>query len=256
MFDPITIIFDQYWQTYTLALMVGIGMGIAWVVRRAPIGQRGAYFDVCLASLLGAILLGRALYVLLHWAFFADHLDSIWQIQRDGGLAWQGILTGAALMGVLFGHRRRVAWRTVSRVQAVVIMPLIACLGWYGCATAACAYGAEVAHLNDYPAWLVWDRPNIYGLVAPRFATQRFGMVWTLGVLLYALWLIRYDYWRQGRFFGIVLLLALGSFLIGFWRADYSLRVLGLRIEQLLDLGLIIGSILMIGIFKDRAVDE
>lgn len=239
MFNQFAIIFDEQWQMYTLAMMFGIILSLAWMVYRAPTGQRTRTLDVCLSALIGAVLVGRLLHVWLNWAFFVDRIDLIHQPGREGGLNWQGALIGALLAGYLMARLRRVSMSNLL-VNAVLVLPLLALLGWYGCATAGCAYGAPVERMADYPAWLVWAADDIYRLNMPRFATQAISMVFSLGLLLIALIL----HWRawllQSRFWWMVVLLSMSDFVIAFLRGDYAIEWFSLRVDQWLDIALVV----------------
>lgn len=107
---------------------------------------------------------------------------------------------------------------------------------WWGCLGAACGYGAEVDTLARYPAWAVAELPDVYGLPAPRWNTQVFGMA--LGAALLPLMaLLAARGWLRGRRFWLALaLLSAGMFAIGFVRADYAPTLAGLRADQWLDL--------------------
>lgn len=237
MFEQFTIIFDRQWQTYTFLMILGIGSTIAWLVYRVPKEDRAKTLDVCLAALIGGVVLGRLLHVALNWAFFVDRIDLITQIHKEGGLEWQGVMIGAGLSGILMAKLRRLDISTIIEAT-VIILPLIAFLGWYGCATAGCAYGQVVERMADYPAWLTWDSKDIYGLMMPRFATQPIGMAYTAIILMIGITLYWRGWFLRSRLWMILLLLSIGSFMIAFLRDDYALEWMGLRSGQWLDLGI------------------
>jgi prolipoprotein diacylglyceryltransferase len=236
MFNQYSILFGQQIQTYTFALALSILLSIFWLVLSAPKGQASATFDICLAGLIGAIILGRLFHVALNWLYFGENLQMVSRIHEQGGINWHGAALGAFLAGALMAKFRGLSLSDLlSKLSP--ILPLIAFSGWYGAASSGAAYGIPVKHMVDYPAFFTWIERDIYGLVSPRFAVQSLGMVWTGLLFLLAIIL----QWR-GSFFKrrlplILLLLCIGAFSLGFLRGDYALMLFGLRAEQWLDIG-------------------
>ncbi len=210
MYYPTTEIFGRAWATFTVLLMLGIVLGMAWVLLRARPGTRSATLDACLAALVGGVIVGRLGHVLLNWAYFRDHADEITRIDWQGGLSVHGVVLGA-LLGLWVVSR----WRKLDFAHlldsAALVIPLLALMGWWGCAANACAYGAPVEHMADYPRLLTWVQPDIYGIVEPRFATQRLGMlasVVLLGITLVLFW----RGWFARIRFPLMLLLAMMAY--------------------------------------------
>lgn len=221
-------------QTFTLALSLAAVAGIAWSVWRVP-GQRGAVVDVCLGGLVGGVLLARVGHVLLNWPYFAYNTGEIVRIQA-GGLDWHGGLLGGLLGMALVARWRRLPLAGLIDALALVL-PLLALAGWWGCRAANCGYGAEVDTLANYPPLVVAELRDVYGIPAPRYNTQLFGLALgglVLGIVLILFW----RGWLIGRRFWLALLvLSAGMFVIGFFRADYALSIGSLRADQWLDMG-------------------
>src|SRR5690606_37583121 len=138
MFNQFSIIFGRQWHTYTLALLFGICLSLAWMLFRSTPQNRGRVFDVCLAALIGGVLLGRGLHVILNWEFFADRLELIWQLHREGGLNWQATVIGALIADYTMAKFRKLEL-TPLLTNAVIILPFLAFMSYYACATASCA---------------------------------------------------------------------------------------------------------------------
>lgn len=233
MFEPVVNVFGVSIATYPLLIALAVLLGGAYALLRAPLVERARRADAYLLALVGGLVAARLLHVGLHWAYFQDHTGEIlnW---RAGGLDWRGAVLGAWLSLHLVSGR----WglRRVAVYDALTLLvPLLAMGGWWGCWAASCAYGAEVVTLADYPAWLVWEGRDVFGIYAPRFHTQQVGLLGALALLLLAIiWL------RRGWLFGrrvwlMLLLLALLMFALGFGRGDATLTVAGWRVEQGLD---------------------
>lgn len=242
--EPITFVLGNPINTYTY--FVGLGLcaacGVMILSHRA---RARAAVDVFLVALVGAIVVGRAVYVALDWRYFAAHPDEITRL-TDGGLVWHGAFVGALLAAAVMSRARGLNIRRVMDTGAL-ILPLMAYAGWWGCAAARCAYGAEVVNLADYAPPLVWEQPDIYGLVAPRFATQALGAWLAVGVLALAV-VLTVRGGLAGRRLGLlVMLFSAGMLVIDGLRGDIMPPSGGLSALQWLDiLGMSFGAVLFI----------
>src|SRR5688572_6005994 len=100
--------------------------------------------------------------------------------------------------------------------------------------------------MTDYSFGVTWAQPDIFGITEPRFATQLFGMLWSIMFFVLALILHRKNWLNGARLWLILLLLSISSFGIGFLRGDFSVKVYGIRSEQWLDTGMILFSSLLL----------
>lgn len=227
-------------RTYTLALALGMLITALLFMRKLERGRRTRAVDALLLALALALALARVEHVLLNWAYFADNLDEILLLSA-GGLGWHGTVLGA-LGGLWIGWRLRLHPRPFGQFQEFIDalafgVPVLMLAAWFGCWSAGCGYGYEVATLADYPSPIAAELPDTYGVIAPRLNTPLFGMAWAVLVLLVA-WQARQ---RSGRFWLLLALVSLGMFLIGFVRADSVPVAFGLRVDQVLDM-IICGS--------------
>jgi phosphatidylglycerol---prolipoprotein diacylglyceryl transferase len=243
-------------RSYTLFLALAIFAGGGWAVWRlrdlAPVGHR---VDVLLGALVGGAVGARLMHVLLHWDYFGAHTGEITRMSL-GGLEWHGAVLGG-LAGLIFAAR----WRGLSLpplLNAITpALPLLALGGWYGCLAAGCGYGIEVDTLANYPSWAVAELRDVYGIAAPRYNTQVFGMAWA-GVVLAATVIVSYKekqiapprhQVRQEnakQFWFILALLSMGMFVIGFWRGDNVPIITGLRMDQWLDILVVISCLRLV----------
>jgi phosphatidylglycerol---prolipoprotein diacylglyceryl transferase len=238
--QPVTSIGPLTVQTYTLLVGLGIVLAIGIVLvfyRLRFVTHSGAIIDVCLAGLVGGLVVGRAFHVLLNWIYFRENTAEIIRIV-SGGINWHGAVIGALLVIIPATRLRRVRLPLLLDGMALAL-PLVAFMAWWGCGAARCAYGAEVDNLSHYPSFVVWETQDIFNLRAPRYATQPLGMWLGAGLLT----VMSVTHWRQlfaGRRFWLALaLFAGGMFVLGFLRGDYALIVAGLRADQGLDLALV-----------------
>jgi len=221
MYQPTTVLFGRSWSTYTVLLMIGILASIGWMLLRAEKGGRRATLDACLLALVGGVVIGRLGHVLLNWAYFHDHTQEITRMYFQGGLSVQGALLGAGLGLWIAAHWRRFSLSHLLD-SATLTIPLLALMSWWGCATNACAYGAPVEQMTAYPPLLTWVAPDIYGIVEPRFATQRLGMIFALFLLLLTA-LLFWRGWLTGKRLWItIILLCLGNLTLDATRPNYA----------------------------------
>lgn len=236
MYQPYTYVLGYSISTYTWLFAWAIIAALCGLMLRHRAPRQ--LMDAGLIGLIFALLTGRAGHILLHHAYFVAHPDEILQL-KAGGIDWHFALIGAIVSMTLITRRyarQQHPIRATLNDSFAVMLPLIALAAWQGCAATACAYGAEVAQLNEYPSWLVWEAPDIYGLTYPRYQVQPLGATWALTLLALVL-LLHARGWLIGRRFPVILLLfSAGMFALGFLRGDTVNLWAGLRADQWLDL--------------------
>lgn len=197
--------------------------------------------DVALAAGVGSVLLGRAMYVGMHWGYYQIHAPEA-TLPWRGGLAWQG-----ALLGGVIGAFLACAWRGLPVIPVLDLFTSgaapVAVFAWLGCHAAGCAYGMET-----YPGQgILWrlslDLPDLYGIHEPRVPVQLLGAAWSALLLVGVLIVGRRSRRRRMTFALWLLLQALGAFGLGFWRGDPVPQVVGWRVDQLANLLLIAGTL-------------
>lgn len=230
-------------QNFTLFLMLSVLISVGVNLVRAG-ENRGKWADVYLAALIGGAIGARAGHVLLNWEYFTYNTSEIWRL-NSGGLDWHG-----AVIGGLISLHLSARWHRIDTAELLnslaLAMPLIALAAWWSCLAANCGYGAEVDTLANYPSFMVSESRDVYGLPAPRYNTQLFGLMLSL-LLLGAALLIRWRGWLVYRQFPLILaVMSLGMFVLGFWRGDYAVAIAGLRADQWLDAALLsLGLVLL-----------
>jgi phosphatidylglycerol:prolipoprotein diacylglycerol transferase len=225
--------------TFTFALVFAILASAGVALYRAR-ENRGELADAYLAALVGGVIGARAGHVLLNWDYFAYNQNEIWRIS-SGGLDWHGAVIGGLVSLYLAARWHRLSWRDLLD-SLVLILPVIALAGWWGCMAANCGYGIEVDTLANYPALIVAEVPDVYGIPAPRYNTPFFGMIFSL-LMLALVWLLRWQGWLIHRRFWLMLIIfSLGMFALGFWRGDHAVSIAGLRADQWLDAALVIAG--------------
>jgi prolipoprotein diacylglyceryltransferase len=201
-------------RTFTLALALGFFACLALVLFAAP---------------------RKGLSVLLNWDYYIDNLNEAARLS-SGGLSWHGAVLGG-LLGLFIAAKLR-KLPIAELLDMLTPAPALLMLsGWYACwsANGACGYGIEVDTLARYPAYAVSEAPDIYGIVAPRYNTQAFGVALAMVLLVLAALLLWRSWLRYRRFWLLLTLASAATFMIGFWRGDPSPIINGLRLDQWLD---------------------
>jgi phosphatidylglycerol---prolipoprotein diacylglyceryl transferase len=239
-------------RTYSLILDLAVLLTLAvlaWQGHRRD-SRSTAWLDAGLGALVGGIVLGRAGHVAVYWGYYSHHLDQLIQLSR-GGLDWHTAVLGA-MLGLALGCRwRGVSFRDLTDVLALVL-PLGAMLTYTGCLMTSCGHGYEVESLAGYPPLVVMELPDLFGVVAPRLASQLYGIAWSAVVLILTFTLIRRIERPGVRLWIVLALLALGAFAIGFTRGDEAPYVGALRLDQVLDLSIVVLGVLMTWIMLIR----
>lgn len=255
--------FPTFNLVLTLAVLVSAGLGLR------SLSNPGMAADAYLGALAGAVIGARLFHILLNWNYFAENLHES-SIISLGGLDWHGGVLGG-LIG-LYGAWRLRHWLTIRRGLSTTdpykykdlldtltpALPLIALAVWWGCLAASCGYGAEVDNLSNYPAFTASETADVYGIAVPRYNTQVFGLILSLMLLIVVAVLMRTrkpspptplphgEGRKMWRFWFVLALLSSGMFVIGFFRGDSSTYLIGLRLDQILDVVLITMSVLAI----------
>lgn len=231
-----------------LGLAVGLGLAVLWgVAQRRGARNPGHWLDVGLGGVLGGVIGARVVHVLLNWAYFRTHIGEAFRIGA-GGLDWHGAVVGGLLGLALAARWRAIPLRDVTDAVALV-WPLGLMAGWAGCLAEACGIGAEVWTLADYPAWMVSELPDRYGMLVPRYNAQGFGVALGGILLLVIAGLTRFGWLRGQRLWLVLALTGAGMFAIGFVRGEGLPGPLpNLTWEQVLDLGVIaLGVVFSVG---------
>lgn len=227
---------------FSLALTVGLALSIGIGLRRS--GTRpAALIDACLGGMAGGLIGARAAHVLLNWTYFAENVDEALRLNA-GGLDWHGAVIGGLVGLTLAARLQQLDTRALLDALAPAL-PVLAFAGWMGCWAAVCGYGAEVDTLAHYPAFAAAETRDVYGIIAPRYNTQIFGIALAAALLAVSVALARGGWLKGRRFWALLALLSAAMFGIGFLRGDYAVMVAGIRADQWIDVAFVLwGAVL------------
>jgi prolipoprotein diacylglyceryltransferase len=226
------------WQLRAFTFWVALGVLLSGLIVLALAARRNArllpYLDVILVAVALGAVGARFGHIALNWSYFALHTDELASLSA-GGLNWHGAVLGALIGVVALALGRRLPLRQLLD-DAAFSVPIMGAAVWIACSTANAGYGVEVRSLADFPAWLVTETPDVYGVLAPRLALPTLGVALAAlvfgGVLVLAL-----ARRAEGlRLWLALLIYALGMALLSFFRAEYVPTLLSRRADQVLDL--------------------
>jgi phosphatidylglycerol:prolipoprotein diacylglycerol transferase len=227
--------------TYTVLLDLGLILGLVLIYfegkRSLKSGETA--LDVGLWAVIGGIVGGRIGFVVANWGVFGQDWGRIIRIW-EGGLSFHGaFLGGLAVMGIFALLQRRAEERISFWELGDVLTPGLSlgiAFGWAACLMGGCAYGL----LGEGFGYAML--PDIFGVEAPRFATQAFGLGLALALFV-VFWLLRKQWPFAGASFLMFnLLYFTGQFFLEFTRGDEAIYLGPWRLAQALDLVLALAA--------------
>lgn len=250
-------IWGRYGPFFLYGYSVVLGLGVmaalavtAWRARRKdtlpnplPLGEgTGAWLDGALTAAGGALVGGRAVYVWLNAAYFAENPTETAQVWL-GGLNYHGALVGGLAALWLWA---RLSGRPFLRHAALFApgLALLVAFGWAACAVEGCAFGRAAP-----PGLWAGDLPDDTGVFALRYRTQIGGVVGALAVFA-VIW------WAAARLRPAALVwttlggLAVVHIVVALGRGDASPVVLGARLDLLVELGLLAAAVIGVGVAR------
>ena len=233
--------------TYTVLLDLGLilGLVLTYFEGRRSLGSGELALDMGLWTVIGGVIGGRIGYVVANWRVFSEDWLRALRIW-EGGLSFHGALLGGLLVMVIFAalQRRREPSVPVWELADVLTpgLSLGIAFGWLACLMGGCAYGL----LGE--GWGYAVLPDIYGVVASRFATQVVGLIFAL--VLFALVMLMRNRWpfAGAAFLMYGLIYFGGQFFLEFTRGDEAIYLGPWRLAQALDfvLALVAGGSLVV----------
>lgn len=229
--------------TYTVLLDLGLilGLVLAYFEGRRQLQSGETGLDLGLWAIIGGVIGGRAAFVLANWSAFQE--EPIRAIRLwEGGLSFHGGVLGGLLVLLLFAlfrdrglsSGRNSFWRLADVLTSGLAVGIA--FGWAACLMGGCAYGA----LGEGFGYAVL--PDLFGVAAPRFATQAVGLGFSL-LLLAGIWLLRGHWPFPGAAFLMYgLLYFAGQFFLEFTRGDEAIYVGSWRLAQVIDLALVLAA--------------
>lgn len=191
------------------------------------------FVDALTSTLVGAVLGGRALFVLFHWDYFQEHVGEIFALWQ-GGMHFHGAFLGGAIGLFLYARLSHSphGWELADIFALGLAVGSIP--GWLACLAGGCAYGVP----DGGPFSLV--SADIYGIEARRFAVQPISAGWSVIIVVLLSFILRRRR-QHGLAAGAFLLLYFaGQLVLEFFRADEVIMAGPLRLTQIMDAALLL----------------
>jgi prolipoprotein diacylglyceryltransferase len=207
---------------FPLFLGAGTAFGLVLITWRVNERRALTLLDDAIWTLLGSLLMGRAIFVALTWSYFRAHLLEIPAFWA-GGMSGPGALAGGVISVLILIRIRKEKGSLIDE-----LLPLagsLAVFTWLACWAAGIAYGKPVQ------GWLGLPAKDEWGLMSSRLPVQLAGALLTLG-LIYLIDRFRLNLSLPGQqgfagLAGLGLVLAL----LSFFRGDPASTLAGLRLD-------------------------
>lgn len=227
--------------SYTVLLDLGLilGLVLTYFEGKRLFKSGETALDLGLWVVIGGIVGGRIGYVVANWSVFSQELGRIVRIW-EGGLAFHGaFLGGLAVLGIFALLQRKSTpplsfWTLGDAITPGLSLGLV--FGWAACLMGGVAYGA----LGEGLGYAIL--PDLFGVGAPRFATQAFGIGLALALFV-VFWLLRKRWPFAGASFLMFnLFYFTGQFFLEFTRGDEAIYLGPWRLAQVFDLALALAA--------------
>lgn len=252
-FDPFLHVGDGVvrWETLGIAGAIFAALVLAGIGARTMGLRLDDLLFVVLGIVPGAVIGGRIGYVLLHPGFFADRPGAIIDPgvgSLELGLAVVGGAVTGGIVAVLLDG-------SVGRWFHIATMPVLVALGAGKLATVLGGRGQGLA--SDAPWATAYLGPGPWGSLAPEVPSvpsQALEGLATIAVLLLIMGVLAVPGFRRpdGRTFlmSVGLWALARAIVVSTWRDPLALGPF--RTEQLIDLGIFVGCVILIVILVRR----
>lgn len=231
---PLTVdLFFIELALYTAFVLLGIGAGLGVALGYVRLRARrtvspAIFLQAALGVLAVAYVGARAYHVVLNWEYYSARPELIAHFGA-GGLAMRGAFIAGTLALVVYARWRRLNVGKLADASALGLA-LGQAIGWVG----ALARGANYGVVSE--ASFALELADVYGLVAPRFPLQHL-QIGLFALLFVGLMFVGMSKPRPGTLFWVYVLVSTsGNFILGFQRGDETLYVGMLRVDQVVDL--------------------
>lgn len=184
---------------FPFALTLGLAAATLWLALAEPLATSnpetaaevtGQRLEAGLAAFVGALILSRSTFVLLHLARFVEVPLTALALWQGGLTGWGAALGGLAGLFLAARRRRQPFWSLLDALAGPA--SLVALSAWLGCSLDGCAYGRRAAgNLLALPG------PDLIGQIEPRWPTQTLGALGSIGLFTLSLGRQRFS-WAEG----------------------------------------------------------
>jgi len=221
-----------------VALAILLGAGVAYVLTSDK-EYREHLFDVLIYAVIGAIIGARLWQVFFYeWGYYSQHLAEILMIWH-GGMAIQGSLVGASLVGLIYTRVYRLDFWRLADVAAPGLI-LGQGIGRIACFLNGDAFGSPT---NSGFGLVYPPGTGAYAAYGsqPLWPAEVWEGQWDMAVFALILVISRWRKWPHGIvFLAYITLYSLGRFALEFLRGDGERYLFHWTSAQWTSIGMII----------------
>ncbi|RKY42949.1 MAG: prolipoprotein diacylglyceryl transferase [Candidatus Makaraimicrobium thalassicum] len=222
--------------SYGLLVAAGFLLSTILILRDSEkFGMRSdSIFDCLIVILIGGLIGGRLLFVLINWEYYCRYpLRAL--MFYEGGLAFQGALAVAVLSGAVMSRIKKLSFWKASDLIAPYIA-LGQAVGRIGCYLNGCCYGRVIERGIGV---------TFPGETVMRIPTQTYSSLFLLMIFMVLIALRKRRLFDGYLFTMYMILYASFRFFMDFMRGDNLAVFLGIRISQIISIGMFLCGIIV-----------
>jgi phosphatidylglycerol:prolipoprotein diacylglycerol transferase len=227
-------------KIYTWGFFVALGFlaALVYVLKKYP-QEKEIFIDLCLYSLLGAIIGARIFFLLFYGDVKMLGLKDFFKIW-DGGMSSLGGIFGGALATYLYARYEEINFYEIAQ-KIAFILPLGLAIGRIGCFL-----------INDHPGIKTWTHPlSVAYPDGPRFDLGLVLFLFDTFIFIYFLFLRNRGRKKHLFLENFLIIYGAGRFLLDFLRIGEP-EIAGLAPSQYGGVVLIAAGICLLVFKKDR----
>lgn len=234
-----------------VAIAILLGLIVSYVLASDDEQYREHLLDLLMYAIMGGVLGARLWQIFFYdWGYYSANPGEILKIWH-GGLAVQGSLVGAFLVGWVYTRLKKIDFWRLADIAAPGLI-LGQGIGRIACFLNGDAYGTPtnsgfgLVYPPGTPAY------NVYGS-QPLWPAEVWEGQWDIIVFVIILILSRGRKWTKGTLFlSYIILYSLGRFALEFLRGDVTTHMLGLSSGQWGSIAAIAVSVICMVVLRVR----
>ncbi|MFA6636055.1 MAG: prolipoprotein diacylglyceryl transferase [Candidatus Omnitrophota bacterium] len=230
---------------YTYGFFVALGVAVSVIMAVNQAGKEGVkasdMLDILTAIIIGALLGGRALFVVLNLGSYLSRPAAIFDLS-EGGMAFQGALILGLLFGAGLSAKRGISFWKISDILAPYLA-LAHSMGRIGCFFNGCCYGLPT---NCYMS------VTFPGESIQRIPVQLYSSAGLLGIFVILLRLRRKKTFDGYLFAAYLMAYGIFRIFMDNFRGDELVRVYGFTLAQVISAGIFIAGVVIYAFRKGQ----
>ncbi|MFH1847394.1 MAG: prolipoprotein diacylglyceryl transferase [Candidatus Omnitrophota bacterium] len=230
--------------SYGLLVATAVFLAVTLIIRQARKRELeiNSVMDCLLSVIAGGIIGGRLLFVFINFEHYLREPLRIFMIY-EGGLAFQGALAGGVIAGMIAVRLKKINFWIMADLTAPYVA-LAQAVGRIGCFFNGCCYGRVI----EKGFGVVFPGENVL-----RIPTQLYSSFSLFVIFLILITIRKMKRYDDGYLAGMYLILySIFRFFLDFLRGDDSLLFFGIRLSQVISIGLFLSGSVVFLILKRK----